>query len=175
MNFLLSRINRRLLWLGRRCCLVVAPLSRVVPVDVGYPIVGCRTVSFDFFMIVPFVDDDCFHVATNVDNIVQVAVGAVERVAKLLMVLCLENHLWVVVQVDSDYDSWWRWRNFVACCCFTHLWFGEEFIIEQVFQHCRISFSVCSVREKNHENFAIVAANSRIDIVFLERKALLER
>ena len=68
MNFLVSGLNRRLLRLGMGCCLVAAPLSRVVPVDIGYPIVGCWTVSFDF-LVISFVDD-CFRVATNVDDIV---------------------------------------------------------------------------------------------------------
>ena len=70
MNFLVSSVNRRLLWLGKRCCFVTALLSGVVPVDIGHPVIRCRTVSFDFFVIFPFVDDDCFRVATNVDNIV---------------------------------------------------------------------------------------------------------
>ena len=51
-------------------CFVVAPFHRVVPANIGYPIVGCRTVRFDFFMVFPFVDDNYFRVATNVDNIV---------------------------------------------------------------------------------------------------------
>ena len=66
----MSRINLRLLWLGRRGCLVAAPLSRVVPVVVRYFEVGCRAVGFDFFMTFSFVDDDYFRIATNVDNIV---------------------------------------------------------------------------------------------------------
>ena len=70
MNFLVSRINRRLLWLGRRCCLVAALLSRVVSIVIRYLVTRCRTVSFDFLTIFPFVDDDYFRVATNVDNIV---------------------------------------------------------------------------------------------------------
>ena len=70
MNLLVSGINLRLLWLGKRCCFVAAPLPRVVLVGIGYPIVGCRAVGFDFFMVFPFVDDDCFRVVTNVDNIV---------------------------------------------------------------------------------------------------------
>ena len=97
MNFLVSRINRRLLWLGRRCCLVAATLSRVVPVVIRYFEVGCRSVGFDFVMIFTVIDDDCFRVATNVDNIVQVTVRVVERVAELLMMLCPEDHLRVVV------------------------------------------------------------------------------
>ena len=52
-------------------------------------------------MVFSFVDDDCL----CVDNIVYVTIGVVERVAKLLMMLCLEDHLRVVVQVDSDRDS----------------------------------------------------------------------
>ena len=70
MNFLVSGVNRRLLWLRRGSCFVAAPLSGVVAVDVGYPIVRCRTVGFDFLMVFPFVDDDCFRIATNVDDIV---------------------------------------------------------------------------------------------------------
>ena len=70
MDPLVSGINLRLLWLRRRCCFVMVPFPRVVPADIGYPIVGCWTVGFDFFMVFPFVDDDCFRVATNVDNIV---------------------------------------------------------------------------------------------------------
>ena len=71
--------------------------SRIVPVDVRYPVIRCRTIGFDFLMVFSFVDDDCLRVAANVDNIVQVAVRVIERVAKLLMILCLENHLRVVV------------------------------------------------------------------------------
>ena len=48
-------------------------------------------------MIFPFVDDDCSCVVANVDNIVQVIVLVVERVAELLLMFCLENHLRVVV------------------------------------------------------------------------------
>ena len=47
---------------------VAAPLSGVVAVDVGYPIVRCRTVGFDFLIVFSFVDDDCL----CVDNIVYV-------------------------------------------------------------------------------------------------------
>ena len=44
--------------------------SRVVPVDIRYPVIRCQTVGFDFVMIFPYVDDDCFCIAANVDNIV---------------------------------------------------------------------------------------------------------
>ena len=120
----------------------MAPLSRVVPVDVGYPIVGCRTVSFDCFMVFPFVDDDNFRTATNIDNIVQVAAGVVKGVAKLLVVFCLEiyisllvlNLLRVAAQVDSDRDSWRWWRDFVAdCYCCGRLCFSQEIIVIEVF------------------------------------------
>ena len=97
MDFLMSRIRRRLFWLRRRCCLVATSFSRIVPVDIRYPVIRCWTVGFDFLMVFSFVDDDCFRVAANVDNIVQVVVRVIERVAKLLMILCLENHLRVVV------------------------------------------------------------------------------
>ena len=69
MNFLVSRINCGLLWLERRCCLVAASFSRIIPVDIRYPVIRCWTLGFDFLMIFPFVDDDCFRVATNVNNI----------------------------------------------------------------------------------------------------------
>ena len=97
MDFLVSRIIRRLLWLRRRCCLVAMLFSRIVPVEVRYPVVGRRTVGFDFLMIFSFVNDDCFCVVANVDNVVQVIVRVVERVAELLLMFCLENHLRVVV------------------------------------------------------------------------------
>ena len=97
MDFLMSGINRRLLWLRRRCCLVAMPFSRIVPVEVRYPVVGRRTVGFDFLMIFSFADDDCSCIVTNVDNVVQVIVRVVERVAELLLMFCLENHLRVVV------------------------------------------------------------------------------
>ena len=97
MDFLVSRIRRRLFWLRRRCCLVAMSFSRIVPVDVRYPVIRCRTKGFDFLMVFSFVDDDCLRIAANVDNIVQVAVRVVERVAKLLMMLCLENHFRIVV------------------------------------------------------------------------------
>ena len=97
MDFLVSRICRRLFWLRRRCCLVATPFSRIVPVDVRYPVVGCRTVGFDFLMIFSFADEDCSCVVANVDNVVQVIVRVVERVAELLLMFCLENHLRVVV------------------------------------------------------------------------------
>ena len=70
MDFLVSRINRRLLWLRRGCCFVAGLLSGVVPVDVRYLIIRCRTVGFDFLMVFPFFDDDCFCIAGNVNNIV---------------------------------------------------------------------------------------------------------
>ena len=70
MDLLLSRISRRLLWLRRKCCLVATSFTRVVPVDIGYPVIRCWTVGFDFLMTFPFVDDDCFCVTANVDNIV---------------------------------------------------------------------------------------------------------
>ena len=97
MDFLVSRINRRLLWLRRRCCLVATSLSRIVPVDIRYPVIRCRTVGFDFLVIFSFVDDECSCAGANVDNTVQVIVGVVERVAKLLMMFYLEDHLRVVV------------------------------------------------------------------------------
>ena len=93
----MSGISRRLLWLRRRCCLVAMPFSRIVPIDVRYLVVGCRTVSFDFLKIISFADDDCSCIVTNVDNVVQVIVRVVERVAELLLMFCLENHLRVVV------------------------------------------------------------------------------
>ena len=79
--------------------------SRVVPVDIRYPVIRCQAIGFDFLMIFPFIDDDCSCVVANVDNIVQVIARVVERVAELLLMFCLENHLRVVVQVDSDCDS----------------------------------------------------------------------
>ena len=98
VDLLMSRVSCRLLWLRRRCCLVATSFSQVVPVDIRYPVIGYRTVSFDFLMIFLFVDDDCSCVVANVDNIVQVILGVVERVAELLwLMLCLENHLRVVV------------------------------------------------------------------------------
>ena len=97
MDFLMCRIRRRLFWLRRRCCLVATPFSRIVPVDIRYPVIRCRTVGFDFLMVFSFVDDDCFRVAANVDNIVQVAVGIVKGVTELLMELRFENLLRVVV------------------------------------------------------------------------------
>jgi len=78
MDFLVSRICRRLFWLRRRCCLIATPFTQIVPVDVRYPVIRCRTVGFDFLMVFSFVDDDCLRVAANVDNIVQVAVRVVE-------------------------------------------------------------------------------------------------
>ena len=48
-------------------------------------------------MLFSFVDDDCFRVVTNVDNIVQVAVGIVKGVTELLMELRFENLLRVVI------------------------------------------------------------------------------
>ena len=92
----MSGISRRLHWL-RRCCLVATPFSRIVPVEVRYPVVGRRTVGFDFLMIFSFADDDCSCVVTNIDNVVQVIVRVVERAAELLLMFCLENHLQVVV------------------------------------------------------------------------------
>ena len=111
MDFLMSRIRRRLFWLRRRCCLVATSFSRIVPIDIEYSVIRCRTVGFDFLMVFSFVDDDCFRVAANVDNIVQVAVRVVERVAKLLMMLCLENHLgvlsrWTVTVIPGGGISW---------------------------------------------------------------------
>ena len=97
MDFLVSRINRRLLWLRRRCCLVATSLSRIVPVNTVYPVIRCQTVGFDFLMIFSFVDDDCSCVVANVDKIVQVIVRVVERVAELFLMFYLENHLRVVV------------------------------------------------------------------------------
>ena len=88
VDLLMSGISRRLLWLRRRCCLVAMPFSRIVPVDVRYPVVGCRTA---------FLDDDCSCIVAIVDNVVQVIVRVVERVAELLLMFCLENHLRVVV------------------------------------------------------------------------------
>ena len=61
-----------------------------------------------------------------------------------------------------------------SCYCFSCLQFREEFILVQVFQSCGFNFSVRSVRKERHENFAIVAASFRIDVVFLERETLLE-
>ena len=97
VDLLMSGISRRLLWLRRRCCLVATPFSRIVPVDVRYPVVGCQTVGFDFLMIFSFADEDYSCVVANVDNVVQVFVRVVERVAELLLMFCLENHLRVVV------------------------------------------------------------------------------
>ena len=97
MDLLMSGISRRLLWLRRRCCLVATLFSVIVPVDVKYPVVGCRTVGFDFLMIFSFADEDCFCVVANVDNVAQVIVRVVEQVAELLLMFCLENHLRVVV------------------------------------------------------------------------------
>ena len=97
MDLLMSGISRRLLWLRRRCCLVATPFLRIVPVDIRYLVIGCRTVVFDFLMIFSFVDDDCSCVVANVDDVVQVIVRVVERVAELLLMFCLENHLRVVV------------------------------------------------------------------------------
>ena len=71
--------------------------SRIVPVDIRYSVIRCRTVGFDFLMIFSFIDDDCSCVVANVDNVVQVIVRVVERVAKLLLMFCLENQLRVVV------------------------------------------------------------------------------
>ena len=62
-----------------------------------YPVVGRRTVGFDFLVIFSFADDDCSCIVANVDNVVQVIVRVVERVAELLLMFCLENHLRVVV------------------------------------------------------------------------------
>ena len=94
----MSGISRRLLWLRRRCCLVATLFSVIVPVDVKYPVVGCRTVGFDFLMIFSFVDDDCSCIVANVDDVVQVIIRVVERVAELLLLMfCLENHLGVIV------------------------------------------------------------------------------
>ena len=73
------------------------PFSRIVPVDIRYPVIRCRTVGFNFLMVFSFVDDDYLCVAANVDNIVQFAVLVIERVAELLMMLCFEDHLRVVV------------------------------------------------------------------------------
>ena len=93
----MSRVSCRLLWLRRRCCLVATSFSRIVPVDIRYPVIGCQTVGFDFLMIFSFVDDDYSCIVTNVDNVVQVIVRVVGRVAELLLMFCLENHLRVVV------------------------------------------------------------------------------
>ena len=76
---------------------MATPFSRIVPVDITYPVIRCWTVGFDFLMIFSFVDDDCSCIVANVDKIVQVIVGMVERVAELLLMFCLENHLRVVV------------------------------------------------------------------------------
>ena len=73
------------------------PFSGIVAVDIRYPVVGCKTVGFDFLMIFSFIDDDCSCIVANVDNVVQVIVRVVERVAELLLMFCLENHLRVVV------------------------------------------------------------------------------
>ena len=97
MDLLMSGISRRLHWLRRRCCLVATPFLRIVPVDVRYPVVGCRTVGFDFLMIFSFADEDCSCIVADVDNVVQVIVRVVEQVAELLLMFCLENHLRVVV------------------------------------------------------------------------------
>ena len=104
----MSRISRRLLWLRRRCCLVATPFSRIVLVDIRYPIIRCRAVGFDFLVVFSFVDDDCSCIVDNVDDVVQVIVRVVERVAELSLMFCLENHLRVVVQMDGDCDSWWK-------------------------------------------------------------------
>ena len=67
----MGRIDIRLLGrLRRRYCFVTASLPRVVPVVVRYFEVGCQAVGFDFYMIFTVIDDDCFRVATNIDNIV---------------------------------------------------------------------------------------------------------
>ena len=71
--------------------------SGIVAIDIGYPVVGCRTVGFDFLVTFSFVDDDCSCVVANVDNVAQVIVRVVEQVAELLLMFCLVNHLWVVV------------------------------------------------------------------------------
>ena len=78
MDFLMSRASCRLLWLRRRCCLVATPFSRIVPVDIRYPVIRGRTVGFDFLMVFSFVDDDCSCVVANVDDVVQVIVRVVE-------------------------------------------------------------------------------------------------
>jgi len=97
MDFLVGRISRRLLWLRRMCCLVATSFSRIILVDIRYLVVRCQTVGFDFLVIFSFIDEDYSCVVTNVDNIVQVIVEVVKRVAQLLLMFCLENHLWVVV------------------------------------------------------------------------------
>ena len=76
---------------------MATPFLRIVPVDITYPVNRCWTVGFDFLMIFSFIDDDCSCVVANVDNVVQVIVRVVERVAELLLMFCLENHLRVVV------------------------------------------------------------------------------
>ena len=81
----MSGISRRLLWLRRRCCLVATSFSRIVAVDIRYPVIGCQTVGFDFLMIFSFIDDDCSCVVANVDNVVQVIVRVVERVAEFFL------------------------------------------------------------------------------------------
>ena len=48
-------------------------------------------------MIFSFADDDYSCVVADVDNVVQVIVRVVERVAELLMIFCFEDHLRVVV------------------------------------------------------------------------------
>ena len=98
MDFLMSGISCRLLWLRRWCCLVATPFSRIVPVDIRYPIIRCRVVGFDFLVVFSSVDDDCSCIVANVDDVVQVIIRVVERVAELLLLMfCLENLLRVVV------------------------------------------------------------------------------
>ena len=75
----------------------MTPFSLIVSVDIMYPVIGCQTVGFDFLMIFSFVDEDYSCIVANVDNVVQVTVRVVERVAELLLMFCLENHLWIVV------------------------------------------------------------------------------
>ena len=77
---------------------MATPFLRIVPVDITYPVIKCWTVGFDFLMIFSFVDDDCSCIVANVDDVVQVIIRVVERVAELLLLMfCLENHLGVVV------------------------------------------------------------------------------
>ena len=69
VEFLMSRFGLRLLGCWRRYWAVVASFSRAVLVNVGLSIIGCWTVSFNFFMFFASVDDDCSSVASNVDDI----------------------------------------------------------------------------------------------------------
>ena len=61
------------------------PFSRIVSVDIRYPVIGCRTIGFDFPMIFSFIDDDYSCIVANVDNVVQVIVRVVERVAEFFL------------------------------------------------------------------------------------------